>query len=297
MFRIIQHRRWYYALSLALLVPGLVALALWGLKLGIDFTGGTMIEYANVTGDAAVEALAADVRTFSPSATVEARPDGNVAVRAGVLSGQQRQELAATLNDHVPGARETSFETIGPTIGQELRRRAVTSLVLVLLGILLYVTWAFRRTSQGPVRPSVYGAATIVALLHDVLIVVGVFSLLGHFAGVAVDSLFVTALLTVLGFSVHDTIVVFDRVRERLLTASAPAYEDTVNESLNQTLGRSLATSLTTLFVLLSLWLFGGESIRHFALALLVGIASGTYSSIFVASPLLVSWERFAARR
>lgn len=297
MYRIIQHRRWYYALSILILVPGLIGLGLWGLRLGIDFSGGTAIEYANVASPEALNTLAEQIRTVVPEATLVAGEGASVTVRTPTLRTEQREQIRAVVADRLPTIQETSFETIGPTVGQELRQRAVTSIILVLLGILLYISWAFRRASTGPVRSWVLGAATLIALVHDIVIVLGIFAILGHYARVEIDSLFVTALLTVLGFSVHDTIVVFDRVRERLLTSSADSFENTVNESVNQTLGRSLATSLTTLFVLVALWLFGGEAIRHFALALLIGIAAGTYSSIFVASPLLVTWERLRTRR
>ena len=171
------------------------------------------------------------------------------------------------------------------------------SLALVLVDIILYISWAFRRVNIGPVPAWVYGMSAIIALVHDVFIVVGIFAILGHWFGIEIDSLFVTAMLTVLGFSVHDTIVVFDRVRERLIQGREQTFEDTVNVSLNQTLVRSLNTSTTTLLVLCALFLFGGVTIKNFSLALLIGIASGTYSSIFVASPLLVVYNSWRRRR
>lgn len=293
MFRIVQKRNFFFVLSLLILVPGIVAYARWGLKLGIDFTGGTIISYAHVADPAPITDV---IRGQGYHPTVQTSGSGGVSVRLESLTPEQHTSLTAAVLQKTPTTFETSYETIGPTIGRELRAKAVSATILVLIGILIYVTWAFRRVSVGPVRAWVYGASTIVALVHDVFIVVGTFALLGHYAGVEVDSLFVTALLTVLGFSVHDTIVVFDRIRERLLTSASSSFEETVNASLNQTLARSLNTSLTTLFVLLALYLFGGESIRHFTLALLIGITAGTYSSLFVASPLLVLWERLRNR-
>lgn len=294
MFRIVQRRTFFFVLSLLILVPGIIGFARWGLRLGIDFTGGTIIEYGSLSeGIKTLEAVFKE-QGYRPS--FQPTSGGGVSVRLEHLSNEQHAALSAALKQPLPSLEEKSFETIGPTIGRELRSKAITATAIVLIAILVYITWAFRRVSVGPVKAWVYGAATIVALVHDVFIVVGVFALLGHYRALEVDSLFVTALLTVLGFSVHDTIVVFDRIRERLLTTEAPTFEDTVNESVNQTLGRSLNTSLTTLLVLFALFLFGGESIHAFTLALLVGITAGTYSSIFVASPLLVVWERMRKR-
>ncbi len=295
MFRIVQKRNVFFALSLVVLIPGIIALGRWGLKLGIDFTGGTIIQYTSVPADAVVgiEKVYTDNHH-----TIVSQPTENsgLSIRLEPITSEQRAALTTALSQQFPQIQETSFETIGPTIGQELRTKAITSTVLVLVGILLYVTWAFRRVSVGPVRSWVYGAATVIALFHDLLVVIGVFAILGHFHQTEIDNLFVTALLTVLGFSVHDTIVVFDRIRERLLTTETHSFEETVNESVNQTLARSLNTSLTTLLVLAALYLFGGDSIRSFTLALLIGITAGTYSSIFIASPLIVVWDRVRRR-
>lgn len=180
-------------------------------------------------------------------------------------------------------------DTVGPVIGRETTINAVESVGVASLAIILYIAYAFREIPK-PYSPWKFGIAAVVALLHDVLVVVGIFSLLGHFANVQIDSLFITALLTVIGFSVHDTIVVFDRIRENLRKSSAP-FTQVVNESVLQTLGRSLMTSITVLLTLLALILFGGESIHWFVVALFIGVFSGTYSSIFNAAPLLVLWE------
>lgn len=292
MFQIIRHRRIFLAFSALLVVLGVAAFAGWGLKLGIDFTGGTIVQYEGVdeTARGVLRSTYADAGLSPVLQRVGA--DG-VSIRLSELSLDDQASLRDAVSAALPNITETSFETIGPTIGRELRQKAVVATALVLVGIVLYVTWAFRRVSIGPVRAWVYGAATIIALAHDLVVVIGVFAILGTFFNVEIDSLFVTALLTVLGFSVHDTIVVFDRIRERLGLTETQQFAETVNESVNQTMVRSLATSATTLLVLVALFLFGGESIRYFTLALVVGIVSGTYSSIFVASPLLVVWERW----
>lgn len=298
MYRIIQKRNWLFAFSLAVTIPGLIAWGMFGLKLGIDFTGGSRLTISFAAERPAGPALAETVTKIGiGTATAQTAGDKDIVIRMPNLSNDQRQQALTAIQAAYPGATETAFESIGPTLGKELFRRAVLAIGLVVLAIVLYISWAFRKVGIGPVPAWVYGVSAIVSLFHDLLIVVGVFALLGHFAHVEIDALFVTALLTVLGFSVHDTIVVFDRVRERLRIGRESTFEETVNVSLNQTLVRSLNTSLTTMLVLVALYLFGGESIRNFTLALLIGIASGTYSSIFVATPLLVVYERWQAKR
>jgi len=188
--------------------------------------------------------------------------------------------------------KEDRFETIGAAVSDQLRRRAVWAIILVNLGIILYVAYAFRKVSK-PIASWKYGALAIVALFHDVLLVIGVFSVLGHFMGVEVETDFVVALLTVLGYSVTDTIVVYDRIRENLLHHSAENFAEVVNLGLNETLMRSINTTLTVLLPLFALFFLGGATIHAFALALLIGMASGAYSSIFIASPLLVLVERW----
>lgn len=293
MYRIIQKRKYLFALSLILLIPGAIALSIWGLRLGIDFTGGSLTT-VTIPSKPAVESVRdALVRSQLGEAIVQSGGVDSYIIRLPYLTNDQHELLKKTLNDSFATTSEQSFETVGPTVGNELRQRAVVALSLVLLAIIVYITWAFRKVSSGPVPSWVYGTSAFIALAHDVLMVVGVFAVLGHFFNVEIDSLFITALLTVLGFSVHDTIVVFDRIRERLHVSTEHTYEGIVNESLNQTLVRSINTSLTTVIVLIALLLFGGPPIRFFVLALAMGIISGTYSSIFVASPLLVVYERW----
>ena len=193
------------------------------------------------------------------------------------------------------GLEEVRFEAIGPSIGQELRSKAFWLMIFVLVVVIIYIGFAFQKVSK-PVASWKYGVTAIIALFHDILITVGVFALLGKFYGVEINTSFVVALLTVLGYSVNDTIVVFDRTRENL-PKSATSFAETVNTSLNQTFVRSINTVITTLLALLAVLFFGGDSVRDFVLALIVGIFCGAYSSIFVASPLLVVWERWQQRR
>jgi preprotein translocase subunit SecF len=207
----------------------------------------------------------------------------------------EHDALLALLSEKYGQITEDQFTSIGPAIGQELAQKALWQLLLVTAGIILYIAYAFRKVTR-PVSSWRFGWAAIVALVQDLVIVVGVFALLGRFYNVEIDSLFVTALLTVLGFSVHDTIVVFDRIRENLRVRAGEPLSDIINASINQTVIRSINTSLTVIFVLTALLLFGGESIRYFVLALLVGILAGTYSSIFIASPLLLAWQGWKSR-
>lgn len=297
MYQIVQKRKYLFALSLLLLVPGVIAFSIWGLKLGLDFTGGSLIRINIPLVPSADSINEAAKKSGAGEGTIRPIGNGDYELRLPYLTNDQHQKLTTELTNSFPGATEQSFATIGPTIGKELKQRAVTALILVLIGIILFITWAFRRVSRGPVPSWVYGVAALVALVHDVFMVIGIFAILGHYLNIEVDSLFMTALLTVLGFSIHDTIVVFDRIRERLRVSSAISFELIVNESLNQTMVRSLNTSLTTVLVLVSLLLFGGESIRHFVMALVIGIVSGTYSSIFVASPLLVVYSHWRNRK
>lgn len=211
------------------------------------------------------------------------------------ISNEERQQILDLYSDR--GVTEHSYSSIGPTLGSELKRKAFLALTLVLLAIIGYISYAFRNVSRGPVPSWVFGLGAIIALIHDIFIVIGIFAFLGHFYGVQVDSLFVTALLTILGFSVHDTIVVYDRIRERLKDRNKKTFSEIINESINATMARSLNTSLTTLIVLTALYLFGGASIQHFVLALIVGIISGTYSSIFIASPFLLLGQKLLKKK
>jgi len=211
--------------------------------------------------------------------------------RSKIIDSEQKNKIIQVGKGKYDDLQEARFETVGPVIGAELTQKAILAVVFASAAIVLYIVYAFREVPK-PYSPWKFGVTAVVALIHDVLVVMGIFSILGQLYGVEVDSLFVTALLTVIGFSVHDTIVVFDRVRENLRkTAGQISFSEVVNESLIQTLARSLNTSITVLLVLFALILFGGESIRWFVVALFIGIFSGTYSSIFNAAPLLVIWE------
>jgi len=294
MFAITSRRGWWYLLSLTLLLPGVIALLTGGLKPGIDFTGGSLVQlrFDQAVTQQAVQAVAVD--SGYPGATVQLTEDRGALVRTPPLEVEAKDDLVSAIFDRVGAGQELSFSTIGPVVGAELTRAAAIGVAVASVLILLYVMWAFRRME----RPVVLGLAAIGALLHDALFLLGLFALLGHVIDVQVDALFVTAILTVIGFSVNDTIVVFDRIRDnrqrhlRLPDAQRPDFEQTVNFSANQSLTRSLNTSLTALLVLLALIVLGGPTIRLFVVALAAGFMIGTYSSIFAASSALVSWDR-----
>ncbi|MEX0616320.1 MAG: protein translocase subunit SecF [Candidatus Woykebacteria bacterium] len=296
MINIVGKKFWYFLFSGLLILPGLVSLFLWGISLGIDFTGGTLLEYQlqNNVDKASVQ------RTLKEKgievSSVQETSQNSILIRTKPLEDQKIKEAGQSISAKFGETKELRRETIGPTIGAELLRKAIIALVLASSAIVIYIAWAFRKV-PAPTSPWRFGVCAVVALLHDVLLVIGVFSILGHFFAVEVDSLFVTALLTIIGFSVHDTIVVFDRIRENLTRRVSSSFSETVNHSIIQTLTRSLNTSVTVVLVLVAVLLFGGASIRWFTVALLIGIISGTYSSIFNASPLLVLWQEWNDRR
>jgi preprotein translocase subunit SecF len=299
MFKIIQKRKLWFTISGLVIVPGIIFICLGGLKLNIDFTGGTLWQLKFESNRPAATELqtkleAADLRDV----TVQPLGENGMAVRLQPIDNAKRTSVLEQLKQDYATIQEESFETIGPTIGKELLSKSITAMIMVLLGIVLYISWAFRKISRtSTISGWVMGVSATIALAHDVLVLLGVFAILGYFFNVEIGALFVTALLTVLGFSVHDTIVVFDRVRENVVHDTRQDFETVVNDSVNQTLARSLNTSLTTLFVLTALYLFGGESIKWFVLAMIIGITTGTYSSIFNASPLLVVWEQYRRRK
>lgn len=307
---IIGKRKIFLTISGILVLASWTSLLIFGLKPGMDFTGGSLweLKISGVTQDEARSKIenafkSAGIEKYS----LQTGGEKNFLIKFQDITEEKHQELKLSIEQleissadvvgeelNIQGKQakieEIRFETIGPSIGKELRQKAYWAIALVLIFIVLYIAFAFRKVSE-PVSSWKYGVIAVVALIHDVSIPTGVFSVLGRLKGYEVDTLFVTALLTVLGFSVHDTIVVFDRIRENLLKFRSEIYENVVNKSVNQTMARSINTSLTTLLVLLSLYIFGGDSIKNFVLVLILGISFGTYSSIFVASPLAVMWN------
>jgi preprotein translocase subunit SecF len=290
MLDIVKRRYLYFAISLTVIIPGMIALIIWGLPLAIDFTGGSLLDVTFQSGKAPqpAEVHAIYTKLGFEDPLVQTSGTDSIIVRSKHMDEAQRSQIVAEMEKQFNSPVTVNrFETVGPSVGQEVASRAAGAVGLAALGILVYITVAFR----GVPHAFRYGVSAIIAMLHDVAVVVGIEAILGHFLGWEVDSLFLTALLTVIGFSVHDSIVVFDRIRENSNIYRRLPYETVVNHSIVQTLDRSINTQLTVMFTLLALALFGGVTIRHFVVTLLVGVFSGTYSSIFNASPILVVWE------
>lgn len=378
MLKIIQRRKIWFAFSLVLISASIAALSVWGLKFGIDFTGGTLMEFSfkektlnseeikntlkdldlgevnvqfsddsillrfkdvnedthqeiinklnaavseedvsennnsedNVEDineeDEAVnnesesvsfvkKAMAAD--EFFEESEIEVITDSGEEINIENIESEEIDLESATIaNEEVSNINEKRFDSIGPVIGNELKTSAVWAIMIALIAIVLYIGWAFRKVSR-PVSSFKYGIIATVALFHDVIITLGVFSVLGYLYNIEIGIPFVAALLAILGYSVNDTIVVFDRTRENLIKSGISDFEEVVNKSVNETLIRSLNTSFTTLLILTVLYLFGGTTIKYFVVALIVGISAGTYSSIFIASPLLVTWQKWSLGR
>ncbi len=293
---VVTYRKFFYILSIITIAASIAAVFIWGLNLGIDFKGGSIIEIEYAEGRPDQTVLSQALAPLELAASVRPTGDNSYLIKMRSIDQEEKADLMSALSAFgVPS--EKRFDSIGPVLGNEALRKSVFSIVLVILAIVLFIAYAFRKVSE-PISSWKYGIVAIIALVHDVIIPVGVFAVLGHFAGYEIDTLFITALLVVLGFSVHDTIVVFDRVRENLKDASAKKpFQEIVGESISQTFTRSINTSLTTLLALVVLYFVGGSATEHFSLALIIGIVAGTYSSIFIGSPLLVTIEKWQGRR
>jgi len=291
MLDIVGKRYWFFGLSLLIIIPGVIALFLWGLPLAIDFTGGSLLEVRFESGIPPEPAQVVELyEEFDISDTsVQTVGTNEISARSKSIDDETAARLVDEMQVRFDGpVTILRFESVGPAVGAEVAERAAGAVGLAALGILLYITYAFR----GVTNAFRYGVAAILAMIHDVAVVVGIEAILGHFLGWEVDALFLTALLTVIGFSVHDSIVVFDRIRENQRIHRRLEFETLVNHSIVQTLDRSINTQLTVMLTLLALLLFGGVTTRHFVTILLIGVFSGTYSSIFNAAPILVVWEK-----
>ncbi len=330
MYNIIARKKIWLSISSVLVISGIIALAVWGLDFGIDFTGGSLLEVEfKGTRPTVVEVQDSLVDLELGSLTVQPIGEKGMIIRFQNTEEDKHQKVLSALQNinqknkdqdikNAEGSvnlngieidvenegnseiviggenqviEELRYDSVGPSIGEELKRKSIYAIITVLIFIVLYIALVFRKVSK-PVASWKYGVTAIIALFHDVIIVLGVFAVLGHFYNIEINTPFVAAILTVLGYSVNDTIVVFDRIRENL-PKSEENFENTINISVNQTLTRSVYTSLTTLLVLLSILFFGGDTIKDFVLALSIGVFIGTYSSIFLASPVLVIWEKF----
>ncbi len=298
-YRITQKRKIFLSISTLAVVASILALAFWGLKFGIDFTGGSLMEVEFKNYQPTITEIQDSLKDANLHNLVIQPTEDSTILRfqenteeAHQLVTKKFQELVKTKDG--ASFKELQFDAVGPSIGQELKNKSFNATAIVFIMIIIYISFAFRKVSK-PVASWKYGVAAIIALVHDILFILGIFSVLGHFYGVEVNTPFIAAVLTVLGYSVSDTIIVFDRIRENL-PKSQEDFENTVNRSINQTLTRSINTSFSAILALLAVLFLGGTTIKDFALALIIGIFIGTYSSIFIASPALVIWDK-ATRR
>jgi preprotein translocase subunit SecF len=299
---IVGARNWFFLASLIIIIPGIISMATQGFLLGIDFQGGTQFQL-NFTRGPSLGQVQTAVTAQGVDGVVQQTRDGSYLIRTGPLDPTQQVQFESKLSETLGpiDQAKTEVSSVGPTIAGEIIQGAIIAILAASSLILIYLAFRFRKV-QGGFRSGVqFGGSALLALLHDVFLLTGIFSILGKgipFLGIhgsqlgQVDSLFLTAVLTVIGFSVHDTIVIFDRIRENMIVSQRLTFEQVVNLSVMQSAARSVITSFTVVLVLLSLFLFGGDTLRGFVLALLIGIISGTYSSIFNASPLLVVWRR-----
>ena len=287
--QIIKHRKIYFSISLILFLGSLLSLLVFGLKLGIDFTGGSLMEIEFLQERLSNQEIQEKLKDLELG-QILLQPTGQkgLILKLKDIDEETHQNILGRIGRNQ--INEKRFESIGPLIGQELKKKAFWAIVLALVFIIIYIAWAFRKVSQ-PVASWQYGMVAIIALFHDIFITIGFFSLFSHFRMIEIGLPFVAAFLTILGYSVNNSIVIFDRARENLLRTNWTDFMEVMNKSVNQSLTRCLNTAVTTLFVLLAIFFLGGQSIKYFSLALIIGIIIGTYSSIFITSSLIVAWQ------
>lgn len=297
--KVIGNRKVYLTISSLLVAAAILAIAIFGFKEGIDFTGGTLWQF-KLGGNPAVEGVQTyfkDELKVQDARLTYDETSGTFLVRLQDMNEAIHQSDISSLKSKYGSFEEMSFSSVGPSIGADLRQKSMLAIVFVLLGISFYIAFAFRKVYQ-PVSSFKYGIVTLLSLFHDVAIPAGLLAVLGHLHAAEIDTNFIVALLVVMGFSVHDTIVVFDRIRENLLLyRTKKEFGEIINDSVNQTLARSINTSLTLILVLLALLFLGPANLHYFVLTLLVGVTTGIYSSIFVASPLLYVWHKFSSKQ
>lgn len=292
-----QRKWWWLGFSAFLALLGLLSLLTWHWRIGLDFTGGTLLEVSS--GQTINQSQLVNELETAGVKNIQTQKAGenDLLVKATVIDQPTHKKVNEVLQqEHLT---ERRFENVGPTVGKDLTRKAIMAVIIASIAIILYVAYSFRNVPP-PASSWRFGVTAVLALIHDIFITVGIYAILSHYLGYEVDALFITALLTIMGFSVHDTIVVFDRLRENMRLSpisSSEQFEKVANESLIQTLNRSLNTSLTVIIVLLAMVLLGGETIRPFIVTLLIGVTIGTYSSIATATPLLIIWQQAVMRR
>ena len=286
---IVGRRKWFFLISAVVLLVGILSLAVFGLEPGVDFSSGTTftIRFEKDIDQAALRQALIDIGY--DTATIQSTSEGDYFIRLSEITPEERQDVTAALKSSLdPELTVRDYYQVSPIIATETARNAGIAVAVAAVAMLVYIAWAFRRMPN----PFRWGTCAIIALLHDVLVVMGIFSILGWVSGIQIDAMFITGMLTVVGYSINNTVVVFDRIRENYSRGVSKDFEVTVNVSIMETLARSINTSLTTLLVILALYLFGGVTIRYFVLVLLIGVVAGTYSSLLIAGPLLVVWHK-----
>lgn len=292
MFRIIKKTPYWFILSGALMILSIIFIAVFGLRLGIDYRGGTVLEFKSSNKDKIQITDAVLKEKYTNGFQLKEGGDNTVVLRLPVQNSDEHIALNKTLKEKLNDFNEVSYDSVGPIISKDLTNKSIIAVILASLGIIIYIAYAFRKVPR-PLSSWKFGASAVIAVIHDLLITTGIVAVISHYASwMEVDALFVTALLTIMGFSVHDTIVVYDRLRENFIKNPHQNIDMTTEESINQTLARSINTSLTVIIVLLALFLLGGPAIKHFILTLIIGIFFGTYSSIFVAAAIVVKWHK-----
>jgi len=289
MIDFVGKRQWFFLISGILIVAGIISLAVFGIKQGPDFAGGTsmILQFSPAVEQSQLREEMAELGYAE--AAIQNAGEGNFIIHVREITSKDARELAEKLGAELDSQVEiTDYYLVSRTVAAKTARNAVIAVIIAAVAMMFYIVWAFRRMPS----PFRWGTCAIIALIHDVFIIVGIFSILGWLAGVEIDALFITGLLAVVGYSINNTVVIFDRIRENVSRHIRPNFAETVNDSLVETLGRCLNTALTTFFVLLALFLFGGATIHYFVLVLLFGVIIGTYSSICISSQLLVVWEK-----
>jgi len=293
---VIKHRKIFYGISIAMVAISLFAIFNWGIKFGIDFAGGSILEVEYTETKTQKEIVIDDINSLGLEKEFSVRETGEAGyiIRSTTLTDTEKNQIISAIGEQNP-VEEIRFNTVGPTLGKELVSKGITAFMVIVISIILFVAYTFREVSK-PVSSWKYGFVSILAFVHDVLVPVGLFAFLGQFYGIEVDTLFIFAILVVLGYSINDTIVVFDRIRDNLKKVKESErkdkFEKVVGKSLKQVYARSINTSITTLIALVAIFIWGGESTKWFSLALITGVIAGTYSSIFFASPMLVTLSK-----
>src|SRR3989344_1568502 len=288
---ILGTRKSWLVVSVVLILASITSISVFGYRTGIDFAGGTNLELQLIGPPEGAEVKPAIIEAYKQVVGLDVAPqsteDDRYFIRSAQIDNDQKNAIMGHLRAKFEQAEELRFESVDPTISADIVRRAILAVIIAALGIMFYLAYAFRRVPK-PLTSWDFGFGALVALVHDVIILLGAYAVLSHYFGAEVDGMFIAALLTLLGFSVHDTIVTFDRIRENLRRRAGENLENICNDSISETIVRSINTSFTVVLVLLAMTLFGGVTLKFFTLALLIGIVIGTYSSIFIAAPVLL---------